>query len=180
MSAEGKPEETWFLRLDEDGKHARKVPIRVVSQPAEPGTPNPVMIRVRYAGENEETIVSDTGQPAGNDDRAGVMTETLEVPWGRIGARDFARDFAARIRSGGPAEVTVLARNSTETSWFQELLGLSTAVCFITGRGPKTGEHYATQGTVALFYGRDTGKFELAWAGRGLIRRTSWQKETEQ
>ena len=33
-------------RAAEDGKHARKVPIRVVSQPAEPGTPNPVRIRV--------------------------------------------------------------------------------------------------------------------------------------
>jgi hypothetical protein len=49
MSAAGKPGEIEFLRLDEDGKHARKVPIRVVSQPAEPGTPNPVRIRVRYA-----------------------------------------------------------------------------------------------------------------------------------
>lgn len=69
------------------------------------------------------------------------MTEILEVPWGRIPARDFARDFAARIRSGDPAEVTVLCRNSTETRWFQELAGPSTAICLLTGREPKTGEH---------------------------------------
>jgi hypothetical protein len=174
MSAADPPEETEFLRLDEDGKHARKVPIRIAGQPAEPGTPNPVMIRVRYVSENEETIVSDTGQPAGDDDRADVMTETLEVPWGRIPARDFARDFAARIRSGGPAEIVVLARNSTETRWFQELLGLATAVCFITGRVPKNGEHYATQGQVALYFGTDAGKFELAWASRGIVWVGRW------
>jgi hypothetical protein len=84
------------------------------------------------------------------------------------------------IRSGGPAEVTVIARNSTETRWFQELLGLAAAVCFITGRRPKNGEHYATQGTVALFYGRDVRGFAAAWSGRGLVWGTSWQKETEQ
>jgi len=75
------------------------------------------------------------------DHRGSVMTEILEVPWGRIQARDFARDFAARIRSGDPAEVTVLCRNSTETRWFQELAGPSTAICLLTGREPKTGEH---------------------------------------
>ena len=65
--------------------------------------------------------------------------ETLEVPWGRTGARDFARDFVGRIRSGAPAEVTVLCRNSTETRWFQELAGLATAICLLKGREPKTG-----------------------------------------
>jgi hypothetical protein len=68
--------------------------------------------------------------------------ETLEVPWGRIPAQDFARDFAARIWSGGPAEVTVLCRNSTETRWFQTLAVLATAACFITGREPKTGQRF--------------------------------------
>ena len=94
--------------------------------------------------------------------------ETLEVPWGRTGAADFARDFAARIRSGGPAEVTVLCRNSTETRWFQALAVLATAACFITGREPKTGEHYPTQGQIALYFGSDAGGFAKAWAGRGL------------
>ena len=139
------PEEIEFLRLDEDGKHAHPVRarvvvqpaehvpagpvmIRVASQPAEPGQPNPVLLRIRSAGEP-------------GDHRGSVMTEILEVPWGRIPARDFARDFAARIRSGDPAEVTVLCRNSTETRWFQELAGPSTAICLLTGREPKTGEH---------------------------------------
>ena len=36
MSAAGKPGEIEFLRLDEDGKHARKVPIRVVSRRLSP------------------------------------------------------------------------------------------------------------------------------------------------
>jgi hypothetical protein len=102
------------------------------------------------------------------------MTETLEVPWGRIGAADFVRDFTVPIRSDGPAEVVVIARNSTETRWFQELLGLATAVCLIQGRGPRNGPYYATQGQIALFYGTHAGKFELAWAGRGLVWGTSW------
>ena len=109
-----------------------------------------------------------------------TAAETLEVPWGRIPAQDFARDFAARIASGGPAEVTVLARNSTETRWFQELLGLAAAIRCIRGRGPKTGEHYALQGQIALYYGTDVEGFRAAWAPRGVIWATSWQKETEQ
>ena len=67
MSAAGKPGEIKFLRLDEDGKHARKVPIRVVSQPAEPGTPNPVRIRVRYASKNEETTMTANAKPGLED-----------------------------------------------------------------------------------------------------------------
>lgn len=94
--------------------------------------------------------------------------EVIEVPWHRIPAQDFAREFAARIRSGGPAEVTVLARNSTETAWFQELLGLATAVCFLQGRGPKVGEHYPIQGRCALYFGADTEGFAKAWDGRGV------------
>jgi hypothetical protein len=83
--------------------------------------------------------------------------ETLEVPWGRTGARDFARDCAGGIRSGAPAEVTVLCRNSTETSLFQELAGLATAICLLRGREPKTGEHYPLQGRVALYFDTDAG-----------------------
>ena len=59
-------------------------------------------------------------------------------------------------------------------------LGLSTAVCLIPGRGPKTGEHCPTQGKMALYFGTDVRGFAAAWAARGLIWRTSWQKETEQ
>ena len=95
------------------------------------------------------------------------MTETLEVPWGRIGAADFVRVFTVPIRSDGPAEVVVIARNSTETRWFQELLGLATAVCLIQGRGPRNGPYYATQGQIALFYGTDAGKIR---AGLGQPR----------
>ena len=94
--------------------------------------------------------------------------ETLEIPWGRTGARDFARDFADGIRSGAPAEVTVLCRNSTETRWFQELAGLATAICLLKGREPKTGKHYPLRGQVALYFGSDIEGFVKAWAHRGL------------
>lgn len=67
MSATDPPEETEFLRLDEDGKHARKVPIRVVSQPAETSTPNPVRIRVQHVSESEMRIMGAADQP-GNEE----------------------------------------------------------------------------------------------------------------
>jgi hypothetical protein len=97
------------------------------------------------------------------------VIETIEVPWSLAGTRAFARDFAARRRADGPAEVVVIARNSTETAWFQELAERATAVCFIRGRGPKIGAHYATQGMAAMFYGTDVEGFKTAWADRGVI-----------
>jgi hypothetical protein len=102
--------------------------------------------------------------------------ETIEVPWGLPGARAFARTWAARIKSDGPVEAVVLARAATETRWFQELLGLSTAVCFIRGRGPKTGEHYPLQGRIALYFGRDVEGFRSAWADRGLVKVGRWSR----
>ena len=93
----------------------------------------------------------------------------IEVPWSLAGVRAFARDFAAQRRSAGPAEVVVLAKNSTETAWWQELARPATAICLIRGRGPKVGAHYPTQGQIALYYGRDVEGFAATWAGRGLI-----------
>jgi hypothetical protein len=94
--------------------------------------------------------------------------EIVEVPWGWTCPRDLARYFADWIRSGAPAEVTVLCRNSTETRWFQELAGLATAICLLKGREPKTGKYDPLQGQVTLYFGSDIEGFVKAWAHRGL------------
>ena len=90
--------------------------------------------------------------------------ETLEVPWGRIPARD----FAARIRSGGPAEVTVLCRNSTETRWFQELAGLATAICLLRGSRRPGSITRSGAGGAVLRHGRRGLREDLGRPGNYL------------
>jgi hypothetical protein len=78
--------------------------------------------------------------------------ETLEVPWAGPQPGLCQPDAVGRPRRG-----TILSRNSTDTSWFQELARLATAICLLRGREPKTGEHYPLQGQVALYFGTDAG-----------------------
>lgn len=99
-----------------------------------------------------------------------MSAEIIEVPHSLAGARAFAADFAAQRRSGGPADVVVLARNSTEAAWFQQLAVLSTARCEIRGRGPRNESGFApVQGQIALYFGLDAEGFAKAWADRGVI-----------
>jgi hypothetical protein len=103
--------------------------------------------------------------------------QTLEVPWSLAGARAFARDFAAQRQAEGPAEVVVLARNSTDAAWFQELASVATARCEIRGRGPRNASgHYPTQGVIALYYGSDVEGFAKAWADRGTVVRVDFTR----
>lgn len=62
------------------------------------------------------------------------------------------------------SQACVIVNNATETTWFQGLLDLSAAICFVKGRvkflDPNGNEGAPLQGQIIFYFGNDTDKFK--------------------
>jgi ParB family chromosome partitioning protein len=108
----------------------------------------------------------------------------LKQPWfGRVWmnppyARELVDAFAARLvthlSNGAVDEACVLVNNATDTHWFQSMLGVCTAVCFLRGRvrfldpaGNPTGA--PLQGQAILYFGPNRDRFRSVFYPFGAV-----------
>lgn len=84
----------------------------------------------------------------------------------------FCKRLAETFESGDVTEACVLVNNATETAWFQQLAGVSSAACFPRGRvrfwHPER-ESAPLQGQAVLYLGDDPRAFIGSFADFGLV-----------
>ena len=85
----------------------------------------------------------------------------------------FATRLAAEFRRGSTG--IVLTNNATETAWFQELAGVSSAICFPLSRvrflRPEGEAGAPLQGQAIFYSGPDTDAFAARFAAFGIVLR---------
>ncbi len=93
-------------------------------------------------------------------------------------ARELVDAFAARLvtclTEGAVDQACVLVNNATDTHWFQSMLGICTAVCFLRGRvrfldpdGNPTGA--PLQGQAILYFGPNQDRFRSVFYPFGAV-----------
>lgn len=98
----------------------------------------------------------------------------MNPPYSQPLVAEFASLLADKYLSGEVSQACVLVNNATETNWYQSLLTLSTAVCFIKGRVKfinRDGENLGAplQGQTILYFGENSGKFGEIFAQFGIV-----------
>ena len=78
----------------------------------------------------------------------------MNPPYARGLVAEFVSKLCGHFRAGEVSEAVVLVNNATETRWFQELLGASSAVCMLTGR---------------VRFLRDTGELGAPLQGQAVV-----------
>ncbi len=98
----------------------------------------------------------------------------MNPPYSQPLVTDFAYKLAACYEDGEIEQACVLVNNATETNWFQVMLRVSTAVCFIKGRvrfldveGNATGA--PLQGQAVLYFGPNRDGFLSAFEHIGVV-----------
>jgi len=98
----------------------------------------------------------------------------LNPPYAQPLVAKFAEAVSTKYESGEISEACILVNNATETFWFQRMLRLASAVCFITGRvkfintdGEATGA--PLQGQVIIYFGKNQKTFHSAFSEKGII-----------
>jgi phage N-6-adenine-methyltransferase len=85
----------------------------------------------------------------------------------------FCTRLARSYASGDVTEACVLVNNATETSWFQELSGQASAVCFPRGRvrfwQPDKDSATPLQGQAVLYLGDNAEGFKTAFLPFGFV-----------
>ena len=83
----------------------------------------------------------------------------------------FATKYAEAIESGSTG--IALVNNATETSWFQEIVSVSSAVCFHKARIRFVGDEGQSgaplQGQAIIYAGNDPLKFEEVFRDFGMV-----------
>ena len=95
----------------------------------------------------------------------------MNPPYGQPLIAQFSQKLALHVRSGEVTEAIALVNNATETGWFQDLLSVSSGVCFPKGRIRfwQPGETTAgpLQGQAILYFGERFSRFESTFGSLG-------------
>jgi phage N-6-adenine-methyltransferase len=123
-----------------------------------------------------QTVKADCFLTEEDDGLAGdwpVCRIWMNPPYAQPLMGQFAAKYAESITAGSTG--IVLVNNATETAWFQELLSVSSAVCFHKGRVKfldSDGKPGAPlQGQAIIYAGDDVDKFEAAFKQFGVVLR---------
>lgn len=98
----------------------------------------------------------------------------MNPPYSQPLVSEFAEKWVQEVESGHIANGLVLVNNATETRWFQNLLSVCDAVCFLSGRVrylDETGEARLAplQGQAVLYFGADRYGFAGVFDGFGKV-----------
>ena len=97
----------------------------------------------------------------------------LNPPYSQPFINDFACAVAGKYESGEVKQACILVNNATETTWFQRIMEVASAICFPRGRVrfiDKEGNPGAPlQGQAVLYLGENADKFASEFADMGKI-----------
>lgn len=98
----------------------------------------------------------------------------MNPPYSRPEIDKFSRKLTDDIRCGNIEEAIVLVNNATETAWFQNMLAIADAVCFIKGRikfidinGNPSGA--PLQGQALIYFGINKEVFTNIYSEIGVV-----------
>lgn len=98
----------------------------------------------------------------------------MNPPYAQPLIANFCEKLADEVRAGNVTQACVLVNNATETAWFQTLLDVAAAVCFIKGRvkfldAQMNPNGAPLQGQALLYVGADVAAFRAAAADFGKV-----------
>lgn len=98
----------------------------------------------------------------------------MNPPYAQPLVAEFSEAIASKYESGEIKTACILVNNATETRWFQRMLAICSAICFLAGRikfldknGKITGT--ALQGQAIIYFGNNPGKFHDVFSGKGIV-----------
>lgn len=98
----------------------------------------------------------------------------MNPPYGKDVIHLFVTELLEEYRAGHIDQACVLVNNATDTSWGQQLIASSAAVCFIRGRikfldctGKKA--NTPVQGQMVAYFGDQQAKFIREWSTVGTV-----------
>ncbi len=97
----------------------------------------------------------------------------LNPPYAQPLVAQFSEAVCAKLEAGEIKQAIVLVNNATETAWFQRMLAVAVAVCFVKGRvkflDPQGNPGAPLQGQAVLCLGGDAFRFHKAFAEFGPV-----------
>lgn len=97
----------------------------------------------------------------------------MNPPYAQPLIGQFATKLVKHVRAGDVPEAIILVNNATETSWFIELIGVASAICFPQGRvkfwHPDGRIAAPLQGQAIIYIGTNTDTFIAEFRGFGWI-----------
>jgi ParB family chromosome partitioning protein len=98
----------------------------------------------------------------------------MNPPYAQPLVAEFSEALSAKYESGEITQACILVNNATETVWFQRMMSLCSAICFIRGRvkfvdkaGLSTGA--PLQGQAILYLGKNPQRFATEFAEMGKV-----------
>jgi ParB family chromosome partitioning protein len=98
----------------------------------------------------------------------------MNPPYAQPLVAEFSEAVSSKYESGEIKSACILVNNATETAWFQRMLSICSAVCFLTGRvkfideqGEASGA--PLQGQAVIYLGKNVGGFHSAFSGQGIV-----------
>lgn len=98
----------------------------------------------------------------------------MNPPYAQPLVDKFSETITSKFESGEITQACILVNNATETDWFQRMLKLASAVCFIRSRvkfidvnGKATGT--PLQGQAIIYFGNNHQKFYSEFNKKGIV-----------
>lgn len=103
----------------------------------------------------------------------------MNPPYAQPLITEFCNLLVEKYRSGEVKQACVLVNNATETQWYQSMMAVCSAICFIKGRvkfldkdGISSGA--PLQGQSILYFGENIERFTRRFQEYGIILYASW------
>lgn len=144
-------------------KVARKVMGSIDVDPASSEAANQIIKATKYYTVSDDGL---TKEWAGNI--------WMNPPYAQPLVTEFCNLLVKKYRDGEIKQACVLVNNATETNWYQNMMAICKAVCFIKGR-VKFIDRYGTssgaplQGQTILYFGTNIEKFTQCFSEFGII-----------
>ncbi len=138
----------------------REVLVHIDCDPASSKIANQRVMASRYFTKSDDGLTKTWGKRC-----------FINPPYAQPLISQFASAIASKVQSKEVSEACVLVNNATETEWFQSILSVSSAGCFVKSRvrflDPNGNPGAPLQGQIVLYIGKKPAAFFKSFAALG-------------